>query len=211
MSLTIDELFPLKVSAGVRGGPKWNTRLLTSQSGHTQVLSLWSEPIYQWEIELNAWSDADLAELLAFWNLVGGQAGTFRFKDWTDHWAGMNQTTGGLVYGTPVQIGTGNGTATAFQLVKSYSSGSSTWSRRITRPVASTVKVYLNGVQQASGWTLNASTGVVTFSAAPGSGVAVAWAGEFHVPARFATDALSLGLQGVRFGRAQVSVVSVRE
>lgn len=211
MSLTIDELFPLKISLGAKGGPVWNTRILTSSSGHEQRLRLWSEPLYRWEIELNAWTDTELADLLAFWNLVGGMEGTFRFKDWTDHWCGMNQTSGGLVYGTPVQIGAGDGTKAVFQLTKSYTRGPLTWSRRITRPVASTVKVYLGGVLQTSGYTLNASTGAVTFASAPGSGVAVSWAGEFHVAARFATDTLSLGLKGARFGRASVSIVSVRE
>jgi uncharacterized protein (TIGR02217 family) len=211
VSLTIDATFPLKVSRGAKGGPQWPTRVLSSPGGHEQRIRLASEPVWKWEIELNAWSDADLEDLLEFWNVVGGRAGSFRFRDWTDSWAGMNQTAGGLVHGTPVVIGAGTGSQTAFQLVKPYVSGAGSWSRRITRPVTSGLRVYLNGVNQASGWTLNASTGVVTFASAPGSGVAVAWSGQFDVPARFDSDALALGLEGIRFGTASAVVVSLRE
>lgn len=211
MSLTIDTPFPLKVSRGARGGPVWNTRILSSTSGFEQRIRLGSEPIFKYDIELNAWSEADLKELLEFFNVVGGQAGSFRFRDWEDYFAGMTLGSSGPVYGTPVQIGVGNATATAFQLTKTYTKGSGTWVRRITRPVAGTVKVYLNGVEQASGWTLNAGTGVVTFSSAPGSGVVVAWAGQFDVPARFANDALAIGLQGIRHGRASQAIWSIKE
>ena len=38
-------------------------------------------------------------------------------------------------------LGTGDGATTAFQLVKRYASGSQTWVRTITKPVAGTVRV----------------------------------------------------------------------
>jgi len=51
-------------------------------------------------------------------------------------------------------------------------------------------------ILQSSGYTLNLTTGIVTFSAAPGSGVAVSADYEFDVPVRFDTDKLAARADG---------------
>ncbi len=89
-------------------------------------------------------------------------------------------------------IGIGDGTTTAFQLVKAYSSGAHTWTRTITKPVTGTVTVALDGIVQASGWSVDTATGLVTFTAAPASGVIVSVGFEFDVPVRFDTDRLDV-------------------
>jgi uncharacterized protein (TIGR02217 family) len=56
--------------------------------------------------------------------------------------------------------------------------------RTITKPVAGTVKVYLDGVEQLWGWSVDTTTGVVTFGTAPAMGVEVTADCEFDVPVR---------------------------
>ena len=73
-------------------------------------------------------------------------------EDWTDY-----QATGQL-------IGTGDDAETQFQLVKRYPSGSVVEVRTITKPVAGTVRIYLDGVEQLSGWSVDVTTGIVTFA-----------------------------------------------
>ena len=51
--------------------------------------------------------------------------------------------------------------------MKRYESGAQAWVRRIVKPVAGTVRVALGGVEQASGWSVNTTTGLVTFDTAP--------------------------------------------
>ena len=97
-------------------------------------------------------------------------------------------------------IGTGDGTTTAFQLVKRYASGSQTWVRTITKPVAGSVAVALNGTPQASGWSVDTTTGVITFTTAPGLSVAITAGFEFDVPVRFDTDVLDVTLDLERLG-----------
>ncbi|MSU92040.1 TIGR02217 family protein, partial [Rhodobacteraceae bacterium 2CG4] len=97
-------------------------------------------------------------------------------------------------------IGTGDGTTTAFQLTKLYASGAQSWTRVITKPVTGTVRIALGGVEQPSGWTVDTTTGVVTFAAAPGAGVAITAGFEFDVPVRFDTDALDVTLDLERLG-----------
>jgi uncharacterized protein (TIGR02217 family) len=54
--------------------------------------------------------------------------------------------------------------------------------------VAGTVRIALDGVELASGWSVDATTGIVTFAAAPGAGVAITAGFEFDVPVRFDSD-----------------------
>jgi len=97
-------------------------------------------------------------------------------------------------------IGTGDGTTTAFQLVKHYASGAQSWTRAIAKPVAGTMRIALGGVEQLSGWSVDSTTGLVSFSAAPGAGVAITAGFEFDVPVRFDTDALDVTLDLERLG-----------
>ena len=108
-------------------------------------------------------------------------------------------------------IGTGDGTVTQFQLVKRYSSGAQSWTRAITKPVAGTVTIALNGATQASGWSVSTATGLVTFTTAPAAGVAITAGFEFDVPVRFDTDALDITLDFERLGSiTSIPLVEIR-
>ena len=83
--------------------------------------------------------------------------------------------------------------------------------RRITRPVAGTVRVALGGVEMTSGWALGA-LGEVQFEEAPPVGAAVTAGFEFDVPVRFGDDQLSVSLAGFRAGEIpSIPLVEVRE
>ena len=108
-------------------------------------------------------------------------------------------------------LGTGNGTATAFQLVKRYASGAQSWTRSITRPVAGSVRLALGGVEQLSGWSVDTTTGVVTFGTAPAAGVTVRAGFEFDVPVRFDSDTLDVTLDIERLGSiTSIPLVEIR-
>ena len=72
--------------------------------------------------------------------------------------------------------------------------------RAITKPVAGTVTIALNGTPQASGWSVSTTTGLITFTTAPAPGVAITAGFEFDVPVRFDTDALDVTLDLERLG-----------
>ena len=90
-------------------------------------------------------------------------------------------------------IGTGDGAATRFQLVKRYGTGLRDYLRSITKPVAGSVRIAVNG-QEVTGFTLDALTGVVTLAAAPVPGATVTAGFAFDVPVRFDTDELRINL-----------------
>ena len=69
----------------------------------------------------------------------------------------------------------------------------------------------LNGVAQASGWTVDTTTGIVTFAAAPAAGAVVRAGFEFDVPARFDTDFLEYDLPAFELGQVpSVPVIEIR-
>lgn len=206
----IDLRFPIGIAVGATGGPVHSTTIVAGSTGYETTNANWADARRRWRINKDILSPALLDELLAWIIVTQGPARAFRFRDPSDWYAGLVWTGDDLVTGTPVQIGTGNGSATAFQLAKIYSIGGGyTRSRAIKRPVAATVKVYLAGVEQSSGWTLNAATGVVTFSSPPTNGAAVAWTGEFDIAARFEADDPQIRMRSVM--RAVADGISILE
>jgi uncharacterized protein (TIGR02217 family) len=72
----------------------------------------------------------------------------------------------------------------------------------------STVKVAVNGVTQNSGWTIDTTTGIITFTSAPASG-AVTAGYEFDVPVRFGADKLSISVDAFEAG--SISAIDIQE
>ena len=103
----------------------------------------------------------------------------------------------------------GDGVRSRFPLRKLYGQGEDAQERRITLPVAGSVRVALNGVAQASGWTL--ADGAVIFAVAPGPGAEVRAGFAFDVPVRFAEDRLEVSAATFAAGEAvSVPLVEVR-
>ena len=74
---------------------------------------------------------------------------------------------------------------------------------------SSTVRVYLDAVEQLFGWPVDVSAGVITFSAAPAAGVQVTAHFDFDVPARFDTDQMAVIIQTFLHGWRPVPIVEL--
>lgn len=179
----VETRFPTDIAFGSSGGPEYNTDIVITQGGYEQRNVNWSQARARYNVAHGIKTQAQLDTLIAFFRARKGRADGFRFKDWLDY-----KTTGQL-------IGTGNGVLTQFQLIKTYTSGSVTETRTITKPIAGTINIYLNAVlQNTSSYTVSTVNGQLTFNSAPGNGVAITADFEFDVPARFDTDRLSATL-----------------
>jgi uncharacterized protein (TIGR02217 family) len=178
----IETRFPTDIVFGSSGGPEYSTDVVITQSGYEQRNANWSQARAKYNVAHGVKTQAQLDALIAFFRARKGRADGFRLKDWADY-----KVTG-------QNIGTGNGTATVFQLKKNYASGSITETRTITKPVAGTIAVYKNAVLQVSGYTADTTNGQITFSVAPANGVVITADFEFDVPVRFDTDRLSAKL-----------------
>ena len=191
--------FPPDIAYGAAGGPGYSTSVITTVAGYEKRNANWAAARGRWNVAQGLKTREQVASLIAFFRARKGRAYGFRFKDWTDFQA-LAQL-----------IGTGDGVAKTFPLVKHYASGGITEARTITKPVTGTTKIYLNGTPQASGWSVNTATGVVTFTAAPANGAVITADFEFDVPARFDTDQMDITIETYELGRwGQIPIVEIR-
>ncbi|WP_371055822.1 TIGR02217 family protein [Rhodosalinus sp. K401] len=189
--------FPDDISRGARGGPERRTQIVELASGEEERNASWANSRRRYDVAYGIRRADDLAAVVAFFEARNGRLHGFRFKDWGDYESCLPSAT---PKPTDQAIGTGDGASKAFQLVKRYASGSQTWARTIRKPVAGTVRVALDGVEQLGGWSADKTTGVVTFDTAPAASVAVTAGFAFDVPVRFDTDALDVTLDLERLG-----------
>lgn len=177
-----DQLFPVHVSAGTTGGPDWPAQIVELSSGHEERNTRVSLPLRTYDAKYGVRSPDELYAVLELYYVAMGRLKGFRLKDWSDYRSkGPHQPPAA----TDQDLATGDGVTKAFQLTKRYSRGVHDFFRPIRKPVDGTVLIGVDGAATASGWTLEASTGIVTFADAPAGGAELTWGGEFHVPVRF--------------------------
>lgn len=204
-----DIRFPTTISRGASGGPERRTEIVTTASGREERNSRWADSRRRYNAGFGVKSLNDVHNVLRFFEERRGRLHGFRWKDHADWKSCPPQNA---VSPLDQAIGTGTGSTAAFQLVKRYGSGLRDYVRTITRPVAGTVRVAVNGVETAQ-FTANAATGVVTFNAGsiPAVGAAVTAGFEFDVPARFDTDNLAINLASFAAGDIpEIPVVEIR-
>lgn len=193
--------FPLAISRASAGGPERRTDVVVLGSGAEERNARWANSRRVYNAGWGVKSLDDLHAVVAFFEERRGRLYGFRWRDPLD-WKSCPPST------TPSdldqRIGTGDGSTRAFQLQKTYGSSLSPWVRKITKPVAGSVRLAIAGVAQGQGsaFTVDASTGLVTFAPghAPPAGAAVTAGFEFDVPVRFDTDRLEVNLQGFQHG-----------
>lgn len=202
-----DVRFPDRIAEGAEGGPEYSTSIVISSGGHEQRIANWSVARGRWNVGTGLQDVADYATLLAFFRARQGRLHAFRFKDFSD-------------YEMPRQaIGTTDGTDATWQLFKAYTSGATSVSRKLSRPVSGTVRVWVDNVERTLGagaeqFLVNLGTGLITLGSTLTAltGKAIEAACEFDVPARFDTDSLPLRLTAFEIGEwPDVPVVEIRE
>ncbi len=200
--------FPDDISRGARGGPERRTQIVELASGDEERNASWANSRRRYDAAYGIRRADDLAAVVAFFEARNGRLYGFRFKDWAD-WKSCLPS--GAPAATDQSIGTGDGTTTDFQLVKAYDSGSQTWTRTITKPVAGTVLVAIDGLEQATGWSVDTTTGIISFTPAPATGATITAGFEFDVPVRFDTDTLDVTLDIERLGSiTSIPLIEVR-
>lgn len=188
--MPFDEVqFPTRLSYGSRGGPKYVSSIVETSLGYERRVVRHMSPIHSYNVAPGLKNDNDAATLYNFYVARLGSYRGFRFKDWMDFSSAANHR------GTPADTdqSTVELTATTYQLQKVYTSGSASTYRKITKPVSGSVVIAVDGVNVPSGWTVDTSTGIVTFDVDP---VGVVTAGFlFDVPVRFGQSADKLFAQ----------------
>jgi uncharacterized protein (TIGR02217 family) len=200
-----DVLFPIEIGAEASVSPAFSTSVVTSASGYEWRNVNWQQARLTFDAGPGVRGDAELEALIAFFRARRGPAVGFRFRDPFDYSSnGMTGEPGAA----DQPVGVGNGQDSRFELSKTYGGGES---RRITRPVAGSVRVALDGAELVSGWALGAK-GVLLFDEPPAQGVTVTAGFLFDVPVRFSEDRIEVNRATFQAGEApSVPLVEIRE
>ncbi|MGH6845321.1 MAG: baseplate megatron protein TIM-barrel domain-containing protein, partial [Methylocella sp.] len=159
--------------------PSFSTRVASHVSGRDVRLPFYAVTLYEFELTIEGLDSNgaypglgvnSLQSLMGLYIQCQGQFGTFLYTDPTD-----NAVTGQA-------IATGDGSTTVFNLVRTLSGATepASW-------VTSVSNVYLNGVNQPSGWTLT-TPNTLTFTTAPGNLVAITASFSYAFNCRFLDD-----------------------
>lgn len=208
MSFYESLVFPVDISYGSSGGPKYNTRVIRLVSGHEQRNKNWLYPLHEYDVQYGIKSRTDLVKVVEFFHLMDGMGSGFRYKDWLDYSSGEK---GVFVTAFDDQvIGIGDGLNKTFQLQKVYAIGNVYKVRKIVKPVSGTVTVGVDGHKLTSDWSVDTATGIVTFVDAPATGKEVTAGFEFHVPVRFADDKLAVSIPDLEVASSQIKLEEIR-
>jgi uncharacterized protein (TIGR02217 family) len=146
--------FPDNIAFKATVGPSYQTVVNTVYSGRDSSIVAWSQARIRFDVGRRSMNAADTAALDAFFRAVKGRGYRFRIKDWTDY--ACTSANGVL---------TAQATAGVYQLGKLYTSGAMSETRLIQKPVAGTVVAYRNGAAVGTSYTLDTTTGLLTFAA----------------------------------------------
>lgn len=212
MSAFHEVRFPINISRSSKAGPQRQTDVVTLRSGAEQRNTIWADSRRKYNAGYAARSLVDLQSVVRFFEERRGRLYGFRWKDYLD----FTSADPGLMP-TPIDqgIGVGDGSTATFQLVKVYGGAFAPWVRMIAKPVAGTVRIAVNGVEQALGigFGVNTTSGVVTFlpGHVPPSNASITAGFEFDVPVRFDTDYLEIDLDAVGVGEAaDIPIIEIR-
>ena len=180
--------FPDSISFNSSTILEFNTTIITSKNGKEYRNVNWNNNKMKFNIVNGIKTKTELDEVIKFFRNVKGKAYGFRFKDWTD-FSATNQ-----------QIGIGDGETKEFQLIKTYTINGNTYTRKIKKPVISTIKVFLDGIE-TNDFSIDLTNGLITFEVAPSDTTIITANFEFDVPVRFNNDLLEVSLNSLSSGK----------
>lgn len=184
-----------RVEAGFSVIPQRMTEVTPLRNGHEVRNARWDMARRRYTSRYAQYTRADRDELLAAIMATDGQTFAFLFKDWNDFRV-TGQSLGAAPAGT-----------TAVQLVKTYTFGSQTHTRTITRPVAGRLTVYEDDMTKPG--SVSATTGLFTPTDAWIEGAAVTADFEFDVTVRFASDEVEFVLPHREIMEVNVELIEV--
>ena len=194
-------LFPLDIALKSAGGPQRRTDVVVLGSGAEERNARWAHSRRRYDAGYGVKTFEALSQVVAFFEERRGRLYGFRWRDRLDN---SSAAPDGAVSATDQAIGTGDGAANTFQLVKTYGAAYAPYQRPIAKPVSGSVRVAVAGTEAAEGtdFSVDLTTGLVTFLAGhvPATGAAVTAGFLFDVPVRFDTDYLEVDLSAFAAG-----------
>lgn len=205
-------LFPLEISYNTIISETFESDDIIVDSGVSQRTPRWKYPLHEADVAFGVRTMEQLHALKQFWRVVHGTEYGFLFQNYFDYTSNFavrfDQRAVDAITANDQVIGTGDGATSTFQLTKTYTAlnvydgSTETHVRPITRPQPNTTLIALDGTQQNTGWSIDVTTGIVTFGSPPPNGVVITAGYKFWLPMRFNTKRLPLVLDEYGIGSA---------
>lgn len=191
---------PLPLTRGAGGGPERRTEIVTLGSGREARNAVWAHGRRRYDIGGAVTTLDELHAVIAFFEARRGRLQGFRFHDPAD---GKSCAPGVPPAPLDQALDVGDGVRVAFPLQRAYGAGADVYLRPIVKPVAGSVRVAVDGAELApAAFAVSTTTGVVTLSVAPATGIPVSAGFLFDTPVRFDADRLDIAFEALGAGRA---------
>ena len=188
--------FPESIAFNSSSILEFNTTIIKAKNGYEQRNINWNSNKMKFNIINGIKTKTELDELITFFRNVKGAGYGFRFKDFTDYQA-ENQ-----------YIGVGNGETKEFQLIKAYRvSDNIVYYRKITKPVISTVRVFINNIESKD-FNIDLTTGLITLNTVPEVNTSIKANFEFDVPVRFENDIMEITMNSINSGNVKEIILT---
>jgi uncharacterized protein (TIGR02217 family) len=175
----IDLEFPRRIAMGAVRTPAWSTDLQVVRSGRTTSNENWANARHSYDVALAVRTATDYSIVLDHFHSARGRANFFLFKDFLDY--RVEQPNGVLL--------NNSGSPGEYHLAKTYGTGPTAWTRRITRPRQGYVTVYRTraGSTTEIAVSIDYQTGELGITGDI-VGDTYSWSGQFYVPVRYGSD-----------------------
>ena len=162
-----NEVFPKDISFNSIGATKFMTDVVMVDSGDDQRVSRWDDPLMEYDVSYGVRTMEDLHALLWFFRAMRGRLYSFLYDDHVDNSStqatALDARAAPAISSTDQLIALGDGSTSAFQLIKSYSAlAGTTQVRPITKPKPGTLLISVEAVDKTN-FNVDPLTGIVQF------------------------------------------------
>jgi uncharacterized protein (TIGR02217 family) len=212
--VVLEEVFPEDISSSSEVSQVFSTSINETDDGSEGRIGHWDQPLHEYDVSYGVRTMEQLADLRRMFRMARGQLYGLLIIDPLEHTSSTatEHDARREPSASPLDqtLAASAVAQTAFQLSKTYGSGTYASVRYITRPVGGSVRLAVNGVElvQGVGFTVSLSTGVVT-TASPVTGLVTAGF-QFYVPVRFAVDRLPVRLEHYGIGSTSIPLREIR-
>lgn len=178
----IEARLPGCPSFGYQFRPRFKNEIIASADGSEFPFRHWDLPLHDCQVTIGPRKDDEIDALLAFYFATGGGYYGFRVKNYGEFKTCLPSETPAATDQPTLNIDDSGDDI--YQLIKRYTAGSIVQDRHILKPVAgSVVMADAGGLISDANYSVDHTTGVVTFSVTPTP--PVTWGGQFDLPMRF--------------------------
>lgn len=191
----LNTYFPACEGYGWEGGPEFSTQIVTLQSGREFRNENYAVAKHRYSTNFLNISKEAANNIRKVFYVCRGKSRVFRYIDPLDSKAELDD------------FAIGDGTTKTFQLGKFTILDGVQYFRYVY--ALRTFKLYIDDIEQTSGFTIDMNRGILTFTTAPVNGSILSWSGDFDIWVRFDIDYLPFTLDNIDATNTKIDLLEM--